>query len=89
VGWALSNKPDADLVIKALDMAYEQRGRPQGLLFHSDQGSQFGSRHFRQWLWRYRMLQSISRRGIRPHQFNYGLTPAQAEKKLNIVSGIS
>ena len=38
VGWALSEKPDADLVIKALDMAYEQRGRPQGLLFHSDQG---------------------------------------------------
>lgn len=28
VGWAPSNKPDADLVIKALDMAYEQRGRP-------------------------------------------------------------
>ncbi|MGF6397823.1 transposase InsO family protein [Pseudomonas frederiksbergensis] len=40
VGWALSEKPDAELVIKALDMAYEQRGRPQGLLFHSDQGSQ-------------------------------------------------
>ncbi len=36
VGWALSEKPDADLVIKALDMAYEQRGMPQGLLFHSD-----------------------------------------------------
>ncbi|RMV63314.1 hypothetical protein ALP06_200266 [Pseudomonas coronafaciens pv. atropurpurea] len=36
VGWALSNKPDSDLVIKALDMAYEQRGKPQGLLFHSD-----------------------------------------------------
>lgn len=30
VGWVLSNKPDAELVIKALDMAYEQRGRPQG-----------------------------------------------------------
>jgi len=42
VGWALSNKPDADLVIKALDMAYEQWGRPQGLLFHSDQGAQYG-----------------------------------------------
>jgi len=26
---------------------------------------------------------------IRPHQFNHGLTPAQAEKKLNVVSGIS
>ncbi|MGF6201738.1 transposase InsO family protein [Pseudomonas laurylsulfatiphila] len=46
VGWALSNKPDAELVIKALDMAYEQRGRPQGLLLHSDQGSQYGSRQF-------------------------------------------
>ncbi len=39
VGWAMSEKPDADLVIKALDKAYEQRGRSQGLLFHSDQGS--------------------------------------------------
>ncbi|RML22131.1 hypothetical protein APX70_02662, partial [Pseudomonas syringae pv. maculicola] len=39
VGWALSNKPDANLVIKALDMAYEQRGRPQGLLFQSDSKS--------------------------------------------------
>ena len=27
VGWALSEKPDADMVIKALDMAYEQGGR--------------------------------------------------------------
>ncbi|MCD5997572.1 IS3 family transposase [Pseudomonas sp. CDFA 602] len=63
VGWALSEKPDADLVIKALDMAYEQRGRPQGLLFHSDQGSQYASRLFRQRLWRYRMRQSMSRRG--------------------------
>lgn len=114
--------------------AYEQRGRPQGLLFHSGQGSQYGSRQFRQRLWRYRMRQSMSRRGncwdnapiervfrslktewiptvgcmtaqeahrdisyylmhrynwIRPHQFNNGLAPAQAEKKLNVVSGIS
>ncbi len=51
VGWALSNKPDAELVIKALDMAYQQRGRPQGGLFHSDQGSPYGSRQFRQRLW--------------------------------------
>ncbi|WP_096335665.1 IS3 family transposase [Pseudomonas alkylphenolica] len=63
VGWAFSSKPDADLVIKALDMAYEQRGRPQNVLFHSDQGSQYGSRSFRQRLWRYRFKQSMSRRG--------------------------
>lgn len=30
--WALSEKPDADLVVKALDVAYEQRGKPQGML---------------------------------------------------------
>lgn len=63
VGWSFSAKPDAELVIKALDMAYEQRGRPRGVLFHSDQGSQYGSRSFRQRLWRYRFKQSMSRRG--------------------------
>ena len=50
-------------MIKALDMSYEQRGRPQNVLFHSDQGSQYGSRSFRQRLWRYRFTQSMSRGG--------------------------
>lgn len=63
VGWALSNRPDAALVIKALDRAFEQRGKPPGLLFHSDQGGQYASRAFRQRLWRYRIQQSMSRRG--------------------------
>ncbi|MEI1037051.1 IS3 family transposase [Pseudomonas aeruginosa] len=63
IGWAFSAKPDAELVIKALDMAYEQRGQPQQVLFHSDQGAQYASRLFRQRLWRYRMQQSMSRRG--------------------------
>jgi putative transposase len=63
VGWALSQHPDANLVIAALDMAYMQRGQPRGVMFHSDQGSQYGSRLFRQRLWRYRMVQSMSRRG--------------------------
>lgn len=63
VGWALSSTSDAELVLKALDMAYEQRGRPKNVMFHSDQGSQYTSRKFRQRLWRYRMKQSMSRRG--------------------------
>jgi putative transposase len=33
------------------------------LVFHPDQGSQYGSRQFRQRLWRYRIPQSMSRRG--------------------------
>lgn len=63
IGWALSGIPDAELAIKALDMAYEQRGCPQGVMFHSDQGCQYASRKFRQRLWRYRIEQSMSRRG--------------------------
>lgn len=63
VGWAMSTSPNAELAVKALEMAYEQRGRPEGILFHSDQGCQYASRVFRQRLWRYRMKQSMSRRG--------------------------
>jgi len=63
VGWSISNRPDADLTIKALEKAYEQRGRPGAVLFHSDQGSQYSSLRFRQRLWRYRFTQSMSRRG--------------------------
>lgn len=63
ISWAFSTEPDAELVIKALDMAYEQRGKPQQVLFYSDQSSQYASRLFRQRLWRCRMEQSMSRRG--------------------------
>lgn len=40
VSWALSGSPNANFVTKALDMDmdYEQHGKPQGLLFHSDLG---------------------------------------------------
>ena len=40
----MSDKPDADLTVKELEIAYQQRGCPSGVLFHSDQGSQYGSR---------------------------------------------
>lgn len=63
VGWAMSGQPDTDLVIQALQHAWEQRGQPEGIVFHSDQGCQYASRAFRQRLWRYRMTQSMSRRG--------------------------
>ena len=63
VGWSVSKNPDASLVVNALEHAYQQRGKPQGLVFHSDQGSQYTSLRFRQRLWRYRITQSMSRRG--------------------------
>lgn len=63
VGWALAEKPDTNLVIKALEHAYQQRGSPKNLMFHSDQGSQYTSLAYRQRLWCYQIKQSMSRRG--------------------------
>ena len=63
VGWSLSNSPNSQLTAKALTMAYETRGKPQGVLFHSDQGSHYTSIKFGQYLWRYQIKQSMSRRG--------------------------
>ena len=63
IGWALSNSPNSDLTVSALRMAYESRGRPKGVLFHSDQGCHYTSLKFRQAIWRCRMIQSMSRRG--------------------------
>ena len=63
VGWALSLSPNTELVNKALTIAYESRGKPQGVLFHSDQGCQYTSLGFRQLLWKFQMQQSLSRRG--------------------------
>ena len=63
IGFALSYSPDTALAAKALTMAFESRGRPLNVLFHSDQGSTYTSLQFRQLLWRYEMKQSMSRRG--------------------------
>jgi len=63
VGWAMSFSPDTTLTGKALTMAFELRGKPRNLMFHSDQGCHYTSRKFRQKLWRYQIEQSLSRRG--------------------------
>lgn len=63
VGWAISDRADSQLTKRALRVAFEARGCPQGLLFHSDQGSHYSSLAFRQLLWSYQIRQSMSRRG--------------------------
>ena len=63
IGWALSLSPDSELTKHALTMAFEARGKPKGVMFHSDQGSHYTSKNYRQLLWRYRIDQSMSRRG--------------------------
>ncbi len=41
IGWSMSLSPDSRLTGKALSMVYESRGKPKGVMFHSDQGSQY------------------------------------------------
>lgn len=52
IGWSMSLSPDSELTSSALKMAYESRGRPKGVMFHSYQGSYYTSRKFRQTLWK-------------------------------------
>jgi putative transposase len=42
VGWSMQSHLKTELVLRALDMAVEQR-RPRGVILHSDQGSQYTS----------------------------------------------
>ncbi len=63
IGWAMSHSPDNNLTCQALTMAFEYRGQPKNVIFHSDQGCHYTSRKFRQLIWRYRLTQSMSRRG--------------------------
>lgn len=63
VGFAVSDKPDTHLTKKALLMAFESRGQPQNVLFHSDQGCHYSSDAFRILLQHYGMTHSMSRKG--------------------------
>lgn len=63
VGWAVSKHPDTALTVKALDTAFEARGRPRNLMLHSDQGCHFVSKNYRNRLKRYGIQHSMSRRG--------------------------
>ena len=41
VGWKVSNRMDTQLVLDALNQALDARGRPSGVIHHSDKGSQY------------------------------------------------
>ena len=62
IGWSLADHMRADLVCDALKKAIATRSRTRGVTFHSDRGSQYGSRKFRKLLKNFKMLQSMSAR---------------------------
>jgi putative transposase len=63
VGWAMQSSMHVDLVLQALMMAVWRRKPPRGLLIHSDQGSQFTSHEWQEFLKAHGLECSMSRRG--------------------------
>jgi transposase InsO family protein len=63
VGWCMSETIDRHLVLRALDMALESRQPPQGLVHHSDRGSQYASEEYQQALAARGIQCSMSRKG--------------------------
>jgi putative transposase len=63
VGWSMSAVMTAQLVTDALAMALWRRGKPEALLHHSDQGSQYTSEQFRRLMADHGIVCSMSRSG--------------------------
>jgi putative transposase len=63
VGWAMSDRMSATLTCDALRMALFRRHRPHGVIVHSDRGSQYCSREYRQLLKHSGLISSMSARG--------------------------
>lgn len=63
VGWSMSETMTAQLVTDALIMAIWRRGKPDALLHHSDQGSQYTSEQFQRLMADNGVTCSMSRSG--------------------------
>lgn len=63
LSYSTSDTINTTLSLTAFDIAFQQRGRPQNLMFHSDQGTQYTSYAFRQHLRSLKVKQSFSTPG--------------------------
>ncbi len=63
VGWAMSDRITQQLTLDALRMALARRRPREGLLHHSDRGSQYASGDYQTALGRQGIVGSMSRRG--------------------------
>ena len=63
VGWAMDKHMDESLVERALQMAATHRQPGQGVLHHSDRGSQYASADYQRLLSSHQMVCSMSRKG--------------------------
>lgn len=63
VGWSIDPTQAVTLPMAALSMGLAQRQPSAGLIFHSDQGSVYGSKDYRELLQNHGVLASMSRKG--------------------------
>jgi putative transposase len=63
VGYAIGRSLDARLTLAALKAAIERRGPPSGCVHHSDRGSQYAARVYRELLTEHGLVGSMGRRG--------------------------
>lgn len=63
VGWSIHERLRSELAVDALNKAVALRKPGEGLVFHSDRGVQYASEAFRAELLKYKMRQSMSRKG--------------------------
>ena len=63
VGWAMGRKMRDSLAVTALQMAVGRREIKEGLIHHSDRGSQYASNAYQEELRKHGMVCSMSRKG--------------------------
>jgi transposase InsO family protein len=63
VGWSMADHMRTSLVNDAMQMAIWQRKPPEGLIWHTDRGSQYASKEHRALLKTHKIQQSMSRKG--------------------------
>jgi putative transposase len=63
IGWKISDRMTVDITLSAMDMAIGRRVPEEGLIFHSDRGSQYAANAYKQLLKDNGIIQSMSRKG--------------------------
>lgn len=63
VGWKLGSSLEKELALAALENAYQLKKPEKGLIHHSDRGTQYTSKDYREQLTEYKMIASMSRKG--------------------------
>ena len=63
VGWSMSDRMTKSLALDAMRMAVHRRGKPKGVIWHSDRGAQYCSKAYANMAKKYKCILSMSAKG--------------------------